>query len=131
MPTTSITYDIRTSESVALYSDAAERGYWMPGGWTYPTPDDPTEYAAWLADDYDIQNDDIRDVAECAIFDGYRVEEGTRWLVWGGESGDWAETDDGEQGIMTRHLHKGDDITDEEWSQIKAWVAAGRVPDCD
>ena len=127
MPTTTITYDIVTGES-AEHGDAAERGYWMPGGWTYPTPDDPTEYAAWLADEYDIQNDDIRDVAECAIYDGFTVEEGTRWLVWRG--GDWmAETADGVAGCETRNMHKGDDITDEDWATIRSWVKAGRVPD--
>ena len=114
MASATMTYNIVTSES-AEHGEAAERGWYQPGGWHCQTPTEPIEY------------DDIQDLAECAIYDGFTVEEGADWLVWGGGSDDWTETEDGQQGIETRHLHRGDDVSDEDWAQVRAWVKAGRV----
>lgn len=127
MKTISITYEIVTAES-AEQGEAAERGFYQPGGWHYP-PDEDGDYPDDL-DEYDIQYDDIRELAEAAIWDGFEVVGGTAWLIYSGD--DWtAQTADGEYGCEQRHLHKGDDITDEEWARVRAWVAAGKVPEDD
>ncbi len=113
MASATITYNIVTAES-AEHGEAAERGWYQPGGWHFQNPTEPIQY------------DDIRDLAECAIYDGFTVEEGADWLVWRGDN--WgAETEEGESGCETRHLHKGDDVSDEDWTQVQAWVKAGRV----
>lgn len=130
MPVTySITYDIVTPES-AEHGEAAERGYWMPGGWRYSGgPSDGMSYREW-ADQHDLTADDIRDLAQMAICDGYHCDgqESPRWLTWGGGSDDVATTREGVQGIEARHLHP-EDLTPAEWALVCEWVRAGRVPD--
>lgn len=134
MKSVTVTYEIVTPES-AEHGDAAERGFYQPGGWHYPTPDglvgeDFTRWCEETGNADPIKHDDIYEVARDAIYDGYGVEEGCDWLVWQGDELD-AETEDGDAGTEQRHMHKGDDITDAEWALIVAWVKAGKVPDPD
>jgi len=132
--TYSITYDIVTAES-AEHGDAAERGYWMPGGWRYSGgPSDGMSYREWAAE-HELTADDIRDLARMAIYDGYHCDGdalrrpfGVHRLTWGGGSDDVATTREGVQGIETRHLHP-EDLTPAEWALVCEWVKAGRVPD--
>lgn len=125
----SITYDIVTPES-AEHGDAAERGYWMPGGWHYSAHlPRGMSYREW-ADQHDIEADDIRELAQRAIYGGYHCngEASPGWLTWGGESDDTATTECGAHGIETRYLHP-ESLTPAEWALVCEWVKAGRVPD--
>ena len=126
MLTTTIAYDIVTPESVE-HSEAAERGYYMPGGWHHPMPTDPTDLQAWLNDDFTIAYDSIRDIATTAIYDSYTVDDSSDSLIWSGDNVDRT----GQLGTETRRMHKGDELSFAEWAQIKTWVKARHTPDED
>lgn len=93
MKSVTVTYEIVTPES-AEHGDAAERGFYQPGGWHYPTPDglvgeDFTRWCEETGNADPIKHDDIYEVARDAIYDGYGVEEGCDSTGWSGRATNW------------------------------------------
>jgi hypothetical protein len=111
-----ITYDIITEES-AIIGDAAERGYYAPGGWTFPQ--DFNMYGEEAAKFRDNNALTFHEVMRWAM------ERGGRWLGQNGtyylepNNDEFEETEDGNSGNISYAIHFDDNISNGSLRRIE------------